>query len=96
MEIAGLYIFSYLVGAIPTAFLIGKLAKGVDIRGYGSGNVGGGNVFLHVGKKMGGSPECGRDSGQRGDSHLDWPAPGGVGPLVGISGTSSPLGPRWT
>ena len=51
MEIAGLCIFSYLVGAIPTAFLVGKLAKGVDIRGYGSGNVGGGNVFLHVGKK---------------------------------------------
>jgi glycerol-3-phosphate acyltransferase PlsY len=50
MEIAGLYILSYLVGAVPTAFVMGKLVKGVDIRGYGSGNVGGTNVFHHVGK----------------------------------------------
>ncbi len=50
MEIAGLYIFSYLVGSIPTAFLVGKLVKGVDIRGYGSGNVGAANLFRHVGK----------------------------------------------
>ena len=51
MEFAGLYIFSYLVGAIPTAYLIGKLVKGVDLRMYGSGNVGGSNVFYHVGKR---------------------------------------------
>tara|TARA_B100000315_G_scaffold19969_1_gene17576 strand:+ start:989 stop:1663 length:675 start_codon:yes stop_codon:yes gene_type:complete len=50
MEIAGLYIYSYLVGSIPTAYLMGRLVKGVDIRGYGSGNVGGANVFYHVGK----------------------------------------------
>ena len=50
MEIAGLYILSYLMGAVPTAFVMGKLVKGVDIRGYGSGNVGGTNVFHHVGK----------------------------------------------
>ena len=50
MEIAGLYLLSYLLGAVPTAFLLGKLVKGVDIRGYGSGNVGGTNVFHHVGK----------------------------------------------
>ena len=51
MEIAGLYIASYLLGAIPTAFLLGKLVRGIDIRRYGSGNVGGGNVIQHVGKK---------------------------------------------
>jgi glycerol-3-phosphate acyltransferase PlsY len=50
MEIAGLYILSYLVGAVPTAFVMGKLVKGVDIREYGSGNVGATNVFHHVGK----------------------------------------------
>ena len=50
MEIAGLYIFSYLVGSIPSAFLMGKLVKGVDIRSYGSGNVGAANLFRHVGK----------------------------------------------
>lgn len=50
MEIAGLYLYAYLVGAVPTAYLIGRLAKGVDIRSYGSGNVGGSNVWNHVGK----------------------------------------------
>lgn len=48
--IVGLYILSYLAGAVPMAYIIGKLAKGIDIRKYGSGNVGGGNVFHHVGK----------------------------------------------
>jgi glycerol-3-phosphate acyltransferase PlsY len=50
MEIAGLYLYAYLVGAVPTAYLIGRLVKGVDIRNYGSGNVGGSNVWNHVGK----------------------------------------------
>ena len=51
MEVAALYIFSYLVGSIPAAYIIGKTVKGVDIRGYGSGNVGSTNVFRHVGRK---------------------------------------------
>jgi len=51
MEIAALYLLAYLFGAFPTAYLIGKLVKGVDIRGYGSGNVGGANVYYHVSKR---------------------------------------------
>ena len=51
IEIAGLYVAAYLLGSVPTAFILGKLAKGIDIRRYGSGNVGGGNVLQHVGKK---------------------------------------------
>jgi len=50
MEIAGLYLYAYLVGSMPTAYLIGKLVSGIDIREYGSGNVGGTNVAQHVGK----------------------------------------------
>ncbi len=50
MELAGLYVYSYLVGAVPTAYIIGRLVKGIDIRQYGSGNVGGTNVFYNVGK----------------------------------------------
>ncbi len=53
MEIVGLYVLAYLLGGVPTAFVLGKLVKGVDIRGYGSGNVGGSNVFYHVGKGWG-------------------------------------------
>ncbi len=44
---------SYLIGAIPTAFLAGKLLKGIDIRQVGSGNVGATNVFRSVGKFAG-------------------------------------------
>ena len=51
MEIAGLYIFSYLMGALPGAYIVGRVIKGVDVRGYGSGNLGSSNVFHHVGRK---------------------------------------------
>jgi len=51
MEIAALYIGSYLLGSIPTAYIIGRLVRGVDIRGYGSGNVGASNLYEHVGKR---------------------------------------------
>ena len=50
MDIAALYIGAYLLGSIPTAYLIGRLVRGVDIRGYGSGNVGSANLWEHVGK----------------------------------------------
>ena len=51
MEIAGLYIAAFVVGAIPTAYILGKVVKGIDIRRYGSGNAGANNVREHVGKK---------------------------------------------
>ena len=51
MEIIGLYVAAFVLGSVPTAYLLGRLVKGIDIRRYGSGNVGGGNVIQHVGKK---------------------------------------------
>ncbi len=51
MDIIALYIGSYLLGSFPTAYLIGRLVRGVDIRGYGSGNVGSANLYEHVGKR---------------------------------------------
>lgn len=50
IELVGLYIFAYVAGTVPTAYLIARLVKRVDIRNYGSGNVGGSNLFYHVGK----------------------------------------------
>lgn len=44
---------SYLVGSIPTAYLFGKVLKGIDIRQHGSGNVGATNAFRVLGKKVG-------------------------------------------
>lgn len=46
-------ILSYLLGSIPTAFIIYKLQKGGDIRNYGSGNVGGTNVLRTAGASLG-------------------------------------------
>lgn len=46
-------ILSYLVGSIPTAIIISKLVKGIDIRDHGSGNSGGTNVFRVLGWKYG-------------------------------------------
>ena len=49
-EIAGLYLFSYLLGSIPTTYLAARLVRGIDIREYGSGNVGASNAYRHMGK----------------------------------------------
>ena len=50
-EIIGLYLYAYLIGAVPAAYLIGKWAKGIDIRHYGSGNVGASNLAQHAGRR---------------------------------------------
>lgn len=42
--------FSYLLGAIPWAYLIAKMTKGIDIRECGSGNVGFTNALRTIGK----------------------------------------------
>lgn len=44
---------SYLIGAIPSALLIGKRFYGVDLRSVGSGNLGSTNVFRTLGWKAG-------------------------------------------
>lgn len=42
-------IIGYLLGSIPTAYLITKYYRGVDIRDVDIGNVGGGSVLRQVG-----------------------------------------------
>jgi len=44
---------AYLIGSIPTAYVIFKLKKKDDIRKYGSGNVGGTNVIRTLGTSWG-------------------------------------------
>ncbi len=46
-------LLSYLIGSVPTAYIFGKLYKGIDIRQHGSGNVGATNVFRVLGKGPG-------------------------------------------
>lgn len=51
--IAVAIICAYLIGSFPTAYLAGRLRKGVDIREVGSRNVGAMNVFYKIGFKTG-------------------------------------------
>ena len=44
-----LFILSYLVGAVPTGYLLTKIMHKKDIREYGSGNIGFANVLRTVG-----------------------------------------------
>ncbi|HLD41152.1 MAG TPA: glycerol-3-phosphate 1-O-acyltransferase PlsY [Candidatus Omnitrophota bacterium] len=46
-------ILSYLFGSIPTAYIFGRIVKGVDIRKHGSGNVGATNAFRALGAGFG-------------------------------------------
>ena len=48
MHIAISLVVAYLLGSFPTAYLAGRLTKGVDIRKLGSGSVGGSNVATVV------------------------------------------------
>ena len=50
--ILGIFI-NYLIGSIPTAYIFGRLLKGIDIRQYGSGNVGATNALRVLGKSTG-------------------------------------------
>jgi glycerol-3-phosphate acyltransferase PlsY len=42
-------ILAYLIGSFPSAYIVGKLSKGVDIRQVGSRNMGAMNTFYRVG-----------------------------------------------
>jgi len=46
-------VVSYLLGSIPTAFLLGRMLRKIDIRRHGSGNVGATNAFRVLGKGIG-------------------------------------------
>ena len=48
-----LIVIAYLLGSIPTALIISKKYFGIDIRDYGSGNMGATNTFRVLGSKYG-------------------------------------------
>ena len=46
-------IIGYLLGSIPTAYIAGRLTRGVDIRQIGGGNMGALNVAREIGRGVG-------------------------------------------
>ena len=45
IEFVLLSIAAYLLGSVPAAYLVAKWSRGIDIRNYGTGNVGASNVL---------------------------------------------------
>ncbi|MEM7680920.1 MAG: glycerol-3-phosphate acyltransferase [Planctomycetota bacterium] len=77
---AGFVLAAYLLGATPFALLLGKL-HGVDIRDYGSGNVGATNLGRALGSKTWGVVCFFLDLGK------------GLGPTLAYGLTYGPLNP---
>ncbi len=48
-----LILIAYLIGSIPTALIVSKRFFGIDIRDYGSGNMGATNTFRVLGSRYG-------------------------------------------
>ncbi len=46
-------IIGYLLGSIPTAYIVSRIRKGIDIRNVGSGNMGAANVIRQIGTHEG-------------------------------------------
>jgi glycerol-3-phosphate acyltransferase PlsY len=46
-----LILLSYVIGATPTSYVVGKFVYGIDLRTEGSGNLGGTNAFRVLGIK---------------------------------------------
>jgi len=53
LYLLSLILVSYFVGAIPFAFIVGKIFKNVDLRKHGSGNLGSTNAFRVLGTPLG-------------------------------------------
>ncbi len=53
MKELGLIVLAYLIGSIPTALIVSKRFFGIDIREYGSGNMGATNTFRVLGPRYG-------------------------------------------
>ncbi|MEN6372431.1 MAG: glycerol-3-phosphate 1-O-acyltransferase PlsY [Armatimonadota bacterium] len=49
MKILAILAVSFFCGSLPIGVIVGKLTKGIDIRDYGSGNIGATNVLRTLG-----------------------------------------------
>jgi acyl phosphate:glycerol-3-phosphate acyltransferase len=49
MTAALLLLAAYLIGAVPTSYIVARLTRGIDLREHGSGNLGATNAFRVLG-----------------------------------------------
>ena len=48
-----LVLIAYLFGSLPIGLMVGRMVKGIDVRDYGSGNIGASNVWRTMGPLWG-------------------------------------------
>lgn len=53
MNILLLLLFAYVFGALPIGLMVGKAVRGIDVREFGSGNIGASNVWRTLGPTWG-------------------------------------------
>jgi len=53
IKIIGIFILAYVLGNLSPAYIVGKVAGGIDIREHGSGNAGATNVLRLLGWRYG-------------------------------------------
>ncbi len=53
LYLLALILVSYFIGAIPFAYIVGKVFKNIDLRRHGSGNLGSTNAFRVLGIPLG-------------------------------------------
>jgi glycerol-3-phosphate acyltransferase PlsY len=87
-------ILGYLLGSIPTAYIVGRLLKGVDIRQIGDGNVGAANTFRQLGPKAGITVGI-IDAGKGAAAVLIAQAAGLPLVVVLLTGTAAVVGHNW-
>lgn len=51
LKILGVAASGYLLGSIPSSFIMAKILRGIDLRDHGSGNLGAANTFRILGAK---------------------------------------------
>ena len=94
LQITAAIIIGYILGAIPFAYIIARLKKGVDIRDVGGGNVGALNTYRQIGPVYG----LGVLAADIGKGALAVLIAGWLGlslPWVGVAGFAAILGHNW-
>ena len=84
-------IIGYLLGSIPTAYIIGRITRGVDIRALDTGNVGTASTFRAIGTWQGfsvGAVDIGKGAAAIGVAHalsvsLPWMMGAGFAAFMG-------------
>ncbi|MEE8318062.1 MAG: glycerol-3-phosphate acyltransferase, partial [Dehalococcoidales bacterium] len=49
----GLIVGAYILGSVPVSYLVARLCYGLDLREYGTGQMGGGNLWRMTSWRLG-------------------------------------------